>query len=142
MGTRCIVAVQDGNREIVTIYRQFDGYPEGMGADLKRLANKRLVNGFGPDDTMETTANGMGCLAAQVVAGLKGKIGNVYILAPETRNAGEEYVYTLYSRDNAVYLRIVAGRMTFFGNAGTPEVDMKPLYDGPISDFDPENLEG
>lgn len=31
MGTRSIIHVKDGRKTIVTLYRQYDGYPSGMG---------------------------------------------------------------------------------------------------------------
>lgn len=82
MGTRSLTAfVDDTGKEIVRLYRQFDGYPTGHGADLVKLCDVAIVNGIGAN---KRVANGMGCLAAQVIAGLKDGPGGIYIEAPGT----------------------------------------------------------
>jgi hypothetical protein len=92
MGTRSTTIIMSDNAELCRIYRQFDGYPEGHGVELAKLCDVKIVNGFGSDK--EGIANGMGCLAAQIIKGLKDGVGNVYL---ET-TGGEvndwcEYVY-------------------------------------------------
>tara|TARA_B100000927_G_scaffold69597_2_gene55122 strand:+ start:511 stop:969 length:459 start_codon:yes stop_codon:yes gene_type:complete len=78
--------------EIVTMYRQYDGYPTGHGLDLAEfLSQGKLVNGIGfLDDTI--VFNGMGCLSAQVIAEFKNGAGGIY-LQRENKNSGEEYRY-------------------------------------------------
>ena len=81
MGTRCMTLVkdEDGKGDVLCLYRQFDGYVEGHGKDLVSfLKGLTLVNGLGPErcragegESYEV-ANGMGCLAAQIVAYFKG----------------------------------------------------------------------
>jgi hypothetical protein len=81
MGTRAVVKVfnEDGNH-LVSLYFQFDGYLSGVGEDLATfLSNKTVINGYALDQTSERFANGMGCLAAQIVAHFKEEIGGVYI---------------------------------------------------------------
>jgi hypothetical protein len=92
MGTRSLTIVMDGNDELVRIYRQMDGYPEDHGVDLARLCDLQIVNGLGVDP--KKVANGMGCLAAQIIAGLKDGPGGIYL----EKCGGEindwcEYVY-------------------------------------------------
>lgn len=120
MGTRCLtVFIDESGREIATLYRQFDGYLTGHGARLAEiLKGKHLVNGFSPCDEGKVF-NGAGDLAAAVIALLKidsrekvmgsgpawdyvpnpnlGKVilGGFYILAPGTRDCGEEWTYFL-----------------------------------------------
>lgn len=82
----------DGNDELCRIYRQMDGYPEGHGIDLAKLCDVKIVNGIGADEG--GIANGMGCLAAQVIAGLKDGPGGIYM----EKTGGDvsdwcEYVY-------------------------------------------------
>lgn len=138
MGTRSLTAIQSEGKEIALIYRQFDGYPTGMGADIKRvLKNIRIVNGI--TDRNARVANGMECLAAQLVKGVKDGVGNVYLYSPGMRDCGEEYIYTLYvggakqknpHRDGQVlYLKVyyVWGKKT--------------LYNGPLSGFNPKAAE-
>lgn len=73
MGTRCLTVVKDGgkdDKDIICLYRQFDGYPDGHGVALHRLfGDFVIVNGLGGQSP--NVANGMGCLAAQLVAKLK-----------------------------------------------------------------------
>lgn len=96
MGTRALVEPMEDGKALVTIYRQFDGYPDGLGVDLANiLTGHTLVNGFGGKDAEASQFNGMGCLAAQVVRHLKDSIGNVYIYPAGSRDVGEEYIYTI-----------------------------------------------
>lgn len=100
MGTRSITVVQDEDKkEIVTMYRQMDGYPSGMGADLvKFLKTLEVCNGLGGNPPKgKTWANGAGCLAAQVVAHFKGESGpgGIYLYPAGTREVGEEWIYTV-----------------------------------------------
>jgi len=86
MGTRSLTKVyekweqEDEATPLVCIYRQYDGYPEGMGKDLEEfLTDLHVVNGIGYKNT-ERIANGGGCLTAQLIEHLKaGQVGNVYI---------------------------------------------------------------
>ena len=98
MGTRALVRVFDEDKEIVCIYRQFDGYPEALGKEVRDFCeSKQVVNGIRGDMDETKIANGMGCLAAQLVAQLKlaraPRLGSVYLMAPGTEDVGEEYVY-------------------------------------------------
>jgi hypothetical protein len=83
MGTRSLTVVkdQDGNK-IVEIYRQFDGYPEGMGADLiDFIESGELVNGISMEDQRQF--NGVHCFAAQLISHLKGdQAGGIYLYSP------------------------------------------------------------
>jgi hypothetical protein len=100
MGTRSVTIILDGNQELVRFYRQFDGYPSGHGVELAKAANKTICNGIGSGMSEKTHANGMGCLAAQIITSLKSKhgIGGIYI-EPPGGEIGEwiEYVYTVRS---------------------------------------------
>jgi len=102
MGTRCLTRILDEeDREIVTIYRQFDGYPSGHGAELKRFCKRmRIVCGI-RDREAKNQANGPGCFAAQLVTSLKrrNRVGNIYLYRPGTKDVGEEYIYTIHCPD-------------------------------------------
>ncbi len=70
MGTRSITVIKDSNGDkVIEIYRQYDGYLKGHGADLAKI----LTN---------TPHNGVQCLAASVIAGLKEGLGNIYVYPP------------------------------------------------------------
>jgi len=105
MGTRSTVRFYDGQTQLINIYQQYDGYITGVGHDLaKWLKGKKIVNGFGPDDTMENGfANGMGCLAAQYVASLKTRIGYTYITHPD---ATEGYDYEVRYEYGQFYITL------------------------------------
>lgn len=100
MGTRSMTIVMDGDKEIVRIYRQYDGYPTGHGADLAKLCDVKIANGIGRD--AKKIANGMGCLAAQIVHGLKDGPGGVY-LQPTGGEISDwcEYVYVVRGKVGA-----------------------------------------
>ena len=131
MGTRSLTHIQNEHgTTLVTIYRQFDGYPSGMGQDLKDfLAPITLVNGIGQHDRAGTHANGVGCLAAQLLKHLKEDIGGIYIKAPDSADCGEDYTYTVQVTDKKVI------RLQVRGYKG------KLLYDGPITAFDGATVE-
>ena len=94
MGTRSLTHVYNDDGQILTtVYRQFDGYPEGHGKDLAEfLSPFVLVNGIPLGDPRKL-ANGMGCLAAQLIAHLKEGADGIYLNVPGSRNGGEEFVY-------------------------------------------------
>ena len=148
MGTRSLTIVLDEEgREICVIYRQFDGYPTGHGGELKAfLKSFHVVNGFG-SHTPVRAANGMPCLAAQLIAHFKTGIGGFYLYPSGSRDMGEEYIYTIYQKTDHVvlpqslFLRIQAGAITFFGFPGTNQANMPVIYDGLLDDFDPETVQ-
>ena len=143
MGTRSLTRViprQEGlsfseghehvDKAVVNIYRQYDGYPEGMGVDLAEfLSEFTLVNGLGADSYKRKVANGAGCLAAQLVAFLKDGPGNVYLEELNNGDHWEEYIYTLYPKENEpTYISIydVYAKECIF--VGTPK-DLQTKYD-------------
>ena len=109
---------------MATMYRHCDGYPTGHGAALRQfLAGKRVVNGIGHDDRDGLAFNGMGCLAASVVAHFKRDIGEFYL----SEGARQEYHYTVSKgEDGRIRLKVEGHDV---------------LYDGFIEDFDPVNVE-
>lgn len=168
MGTRHLTVIQDiGKEEICCMYGQWDGYPTGHGADLKEfLDGFEILNGYTTEDEEKPkVANGMGCLASQLIGyfkiGRKDREGKVisplksayHLMVPGTRETGEEYIYTIYlpvgedwyewnreKKKAELHIKIQSGRVAFFGFPGTPPEDMNILYDGPVKDFDPEKV--
>ncbi len=103
MGTRSLTRVietwknDDGKqlkRMLVTMYRQFDGYPEGHGQELANfLKAGKVVNGLGMDNPTKVF-NGAGCLAAQMVSHFKGdSAGGIYLYPNNTKDAWQNYEY-------------------------------------------------
>ncbi|NDC87148.1 MAG: hypothetical protein EB088_16300 [Betaproteobacteria bacterium] len=103
MGTRSLTYVYEGKHPVVCLYRQYDGYPSGHGAELAEfLDGYDIVNGFG--QKREKLANGMGCLAAQMVAHFKTEVGNFYLHAPVLdRDDGQDFEYHVYEKDVIVF---------------------------------------
>ncbi len=95
MGTRSLTFVYDGDVPVINIYRQFDGYPSGHGHELAQfLDSKTLVKGFGEQNSFE--ANGMGCLAAQLIVQLKHGVGGIYIYPVSSTDCFQDYEYHVY----------------------------------------------
>ena len=117
MGTRSLTRVIDRQKGLsftkghlaknvgksyINMYRQFDGYIEGMGVDLAEfLIPFTMVNGIRLDEKRKV-ANGGGCLAAQIVAHFKDGAGGVYLHPTEGKpgDCWEEYIYTIFVTDN------------------------------------------
>ena len=96
MGTRALTFVYDADRQpFLNLYRQYDGYIEAHGRELAEfLAGKKLVNGYGREST--ELANGMGCLAASLVAHFKETVGGFYIHSVTETECGQDYEYHVY----------------------------------------------
>ena len=86
MATRAMISVakrEEGvsfsekpNKTIVDIYHHWDGYPEGLGVTLASYLNDyHIVNGMGREN--DNLFNGIGCMAASIVAELKDGPGDV-----------------------------------------------------------------
>lgn len=135
MGTRSLTFVMsDGlnSEPICCIYRQYDGYPSGHGDNLKALVGSHtIINGISGSDP-EPCANGMDCLAAQLVTLLKrdNMVGNIYLCPVSTVGAGQDYEYRIYRSGDRVSVKLNKG----FG-------DKRLLYDGLLSMFDGKTIE-
>jgi len=100
MGTRCLTFVYDGGTPVINMYRQFDGYPSGHGAELAEfLSGFEIVNGYG--EVKPKLANGMGCLAAQLIAHFKQSVGGFYIHPVTDTDCWQEYEYHVH-KENVV----------------------------------------
>ena len=104
MGTRSLTFVYDGRTPVVCMYRQFDGYPSCHGQELADfLFDGKLVNGI-PFGAKEKLFNGMGCLAAQMVAAFKEDAGGIYLYPTDReRDAWQEYEYHVFEDKVIVY---------------------------------------
>lgn len=134
MGTRSLTVIVDKSWdktvELCVIYRQFDGYPSGHGKELKEfLQGMKIINGIRLDER-GPFANGMPCLAAQLIAHFKKEAkGGFYLHQAGLRGAGSEYTY------------IISGK---FGDA-EPTIEVlggdDRIYSGPVSGFNPDKCE-
>ena len=116
MGTRHLTYVyEDSDTILLCMYGQWDGYPSGHGADLAQFLNSfdAIVNGI-PVGDKRKMANGMGCLAAQLVAHFKKEAGNYYIYPPKLgHDCWQEYEYHI--RPNSVKVTTGDGYSLFNG---------------------------
>ncbi len=95
MGTRCLTFVYDGDTPVINMYRQFDGYPSGHGFELAEfLQGFEIVNGYG--EVKPKLANGMGCLAAQMIAHFKKSVGGFYIHPVTDTDCWQDYEYHVF----------------------------------------------
>ena len=104
MGTRSLTKVietwkdESGKKQrkpITCMYRQYDGYLDGHGAELAEwLSGYTIVNGI-PMDKSEPMFNGIDCLAAQMFAHFKDGAGGIYCMHPDAEDVFEDYLYEI-----------------------------------------------
>ena len=97
MGTRSLTFVYDGEQPIINMYRQFDGYHSGHGQELAEFLNSfdAITNGISLGENRKT-ANGMGCLAAQMIVNFKNGVGGFYIYSVDSTDCWQDYEYHVY----------------------------------------------
>jgi hypothetical protein len=111
MGTRALTFVYEGERALVNMYRQYDGYPSGHGLELATfLTRGQLVNGLSGKD--EVSFNGMSCLAASMIANFKETPGGFYIYSVEETECGQDYEYHVYEGQDSEGEREIRVRVT------------------------------
>jgi hypothetical protein len=104
MGTRSLTFTHDERgTNVLCLYRQFDGYPEGHGSDLAEILNN-------------TNNNGMECLSASIVAKLKTGAYNIYIYPSDTKDAGHDYEYHVNPNHVEVFKTYPERESIFVGN--------------------------
>ena len=92
----------------VQIRKHYDGYPSGLGVTLANyLSEYDIVNGIPNNYTgfQGPIANGIGCLAAQLVSYLKDEPGNIYLQPPVDLGL-EDYVGKRMFENNDKYIRV------------------------------------
>ena len=141
MGNRSLTFVYDSYkakngrtvyRPIINLYRQYDGYPSGHGQELYDFISQfKLVNGLTLGDTRRI-ANGMGCLAAQMVSHFKGnEAGQFYLYPADAKDCGQDYEYHIYKNaDNDVCIRVMDRGCNMFGLTMSDKCET--LFEGPI----------
>lgn len=105
MGTRSTMKfIRKGNNKLtplVSIYRQYDGYVDGVGHELaKWLLNKEITNGISSNNDLTKIANGFGCLIAQYIRDFKTEPGHLYITDMDNR---QEYNYEVIFDDDKYF---------------------------------------
>jgi hypothetical protein len=139
MGTRSLTFVYEKydhvQKPICNMYRQYDGYPTGHGAELADfLSGGRLVNGLINTKTAEELVyNGMGCLSASMVAHFKQTPGGFYIHPVDVTACGQDYEYHIYDKDG-LYVEVYYCGCNMFGMSGDP-ADVDLIFSGLLPEF-------
>lgn len=149
MGTRSLTHVKDETgATLVTIYRQYDGYPTGQGDDIKAaLGGREMVNGY---NDAARQINGIGDAAAILITAMKLDTatpasatdkqidaGGVYIQTPGETDAGQDYTYTLFPAESTGEgWNVKPGALQL-----TVESYGETLYSGPLAEFDGATVE-
>lgn len=115
MGTRSLTFVYNYDKPVMCLYRQYDGYQTGHGKQLAEFLNsiEAVTNGISGTETRRI-ANGMDCLAAQIVAHFKRGVGDFYLLATDTEDAHQEFEYHVY--EDKVLVKDYRGVVIFKGS--------------------------
>ena len=121
--------------KIVTLYRQMDGYPSGMGVDLAEfLASGKMVNGLSLGES-ELVFNGMGCLAAQTIAHFKEGPGGYYLHRGGTTNCWENYRYEVIYNDDTKELLFKIIEIGYVNDKGNYVNKPRVLFFGSPKEF-------
>ena len=139
MGTRSLTFVYEKygqiQKPVVNMYRQFDGYPTGHGAELAEFLNGgRLVNGLIATKTVdEAVYNGMGCLAASMVAHFKQTPGGFYIHPVDVTDCGQDYEYHVYDKSGKLYIEVYDCGCNMFGVSSSETHEL--VFKGNLKEF-------
>ena len=97
MGTRSTIKFYEGKNFLCGVYQQFDGYPDGVGKELKAVVlSKPFVNGIGKS---EDVFNGFRCFAAQFIAKFKRRAGGLYMTCKDDK---QEYNYLVIKKTSTI----------------------------------------
>jgi hypothetical protein len=131
MGTRSSTRIVDNTHgadtTLARLYIQYDGYPTGVGAQIKDiLGGKTMVNGYNDADTQ---INGAGCMGAMLIDGLKNGCGGVYLTDPsEEERESYHYEVRCDGPGKPIHLKVCG-------------YDDQVLYEGSLDEFDPAAVE-
>lgn len=141
MGTSGITHFHQSDIEspvICYVYKQSDGYPDGLGEQIKKhLGPAKLVNGIRFDEDsggyLKGQVNGMGCAAAQFIAAMKDGVGGIYMIAKAPDWADYDYhifhdgkIPDSFSPPGHLMMKIMS--------------DQDVIWQGRVSEFDSSNL--
>ena len=101
------------------VYKHYDGYPNVLGVTLASyLDGCEIRNGI-PNEYQGPIANGINCLAAQLVSWLKQEPGDVYLQPPNHIDI-EDFIYYIWvKQDEEVMISIFDHKQEciFVGNS-------------------------
>jgi len=118
MGTRSVTTIIDNGTKLLKLYRQFDGYPTGHGAELAQfLSGFTIVNGLTGNEQLLQVANGAGGLAAQLVGHFKKAPGDFYIVPVGIDDHDQDFDYIVeVTEEGAIEVRVNNGNALFKGS--------------------------
>ena len=107
------------DKKIVSIYHHWDGYPEYLGVKLASyLEDKKITNGLSRGKNY--CFNGLGCMAASIIAELKDEPGNVYIEDPNRPHGWIDYEYYIWGTEHKdIWISVFDGDECIF--VGKPQ---------------------
>ena len=137
MATRAMISVakrEEGvsfseipDKTIVEIYHHWDGYPEGLGVKLASyLDDMKITNGISSKDNENYLFNGLGCMAASIVAQLKDGPGNVYIESRDSHTWIDYEYFVWGDTDKDIWISIFDDSECIF--VGKPRDLLKKYY--------------
>lgn len=131
MGTRSVTHVADQEGHVyVSMYRQYDGYPQGgHGEELAKFLDGAVIgNGIGFNET-RNFFNGVGDLACRLVAYFKRDAHDAgsFYLEPPNLESRQEYTYIVWADDG--YDREGSVNIQVLGWSGNP------MFEGTIDEF-------
>jgi len=146
MGTRSLTHIieswnEEGKKKkqtLLTMYRQYDGYPLGHGADLVEFLNgSKVVDGFSPDDieSKQRVFNGAGCLAAQLIAHFKKGVGGFYINKANAKDCGEAYTYEIEVNSDTREVILRCYEFGYYNEKNKYVHKKRVLFEGNAEDF-------
>lgn len=107
MSTACATRIFEDGECLVNMVRQADGYPEGHGQELfEFLSSKKITCGI-TNYSSETEANGLSCLAAQMIAHFKKGIGGIYLQMPRWPQYEYEFTYDVFGDSDSMLSKVV-----------------------------------
>ena len=117
MGTRSLTIVKKDGKPLVCLFSMFNGYPSGHGDDLAEwLKGITIGNGLLGSEKIHSHANGIECLAAQLVVQFKTTPGEFYLLAIDS-GWPVDYTYVISECDGALNLAVLTdGRKLWSGS--------------------------
>lgn len=91
MSTPCKINFYENEKYICTVYHHSNGYPDGVGNDIKEfIKSGKFINGLSINIT-ERLFNGFGDCVAQYIAYVKKEPGSVYMISEKSWNTDYDY---------------------------------------------------
>ena len=140
MSTKSLTMLQDKNDQLhLVMYGARHGQPSIFGLDLKDfLVDYKVQDGIQPYDPIVQTmtkyyADGVACLAAQIVAHFKRRIGDFYIYNStlDVPKEPDYWYYVTVKSEDLITLEL-------FQKIESQYAKRRLLFGGPIKNFNPE----